>query len=155
MPSPPNAELPESVQWYRRLPDAPPPAQAELPVRKQLYSDPNLGFLTVHVYPDDVNSPEIPRADREMDLARAVGKPLIIEEIGFMRADRAAKIRAAMDKWFQQGAKGLMQWGFVALGHNNGDGDERHGMDNFSTGHPKDFKALAQVFTERAQALAS
>jgi len=122
---------------------------------KQLYGDKNIDFLTVHVYPDDANSPEIPRADREADLARAVGKPLVIEEIGFSRADRAAKMRAAMDKWFQQqGAKGLMQWGFVALGHNNGDGDDRNGMDHFSTQHPRDFQALAQAFLERAQALA-
>jgi len=123
---------------------------------RQLYGDPNIGFLTVHIYPDDTNSPEIPRADREADLARAVGKPLIIEEIAFRVGDRAAKMRGAMDKWFnQQGAKGLMQWGFVVFGHNNGDGDDRHGMDNFSSGHPKDFKALAQAFLERAQALAS
>ena len=123
-------------------------------VAKQLYKDKNIDFLTVHLYPDDENSPELPRADREADLARAVNKPLVIEEIGFRKGDRAAKMRAAMGKWYeQQGAKGLLQWGFVCLGHNNGDGDERHGMDHFSSGHPKDFKALAQVFLERAQAL--
>jgi hypothetical protein len=81
---------------------------------------------------------------------------LIIEEIAFMKGDRAAKMRAAMDKWFnQQGAKGLMHWGFVVLSHNNGDGHDTMGMDNYSSGHPRDFKALAQAFLERAQVLAS
>jgi endo-1,4-beta-mannosidase len=121
---------------------------------KRLYGDANLNFLTVHVYPGIPNSPEIPRADAEVNIARQVGKPLIIEEIGFENGDRVVKTRAALNKWFdQKDAAGVMQWGLMATPRDNGDGDVRFGMDpGVLPGH-HDFEGLVNVYHERANVL--
>jgi hypothetical protein len=121
------------------------PEQAE-----RLYRDPNLGFLTVHVYPDKEDD-EVRRAPKEITFARRVGKPLIIEEIGFERPDRAKKTRAAMNRWFREmGAKGFMQWGFMATDHDNADGDREVGMDHVIH---KDYGALEKVYQSQANNL--
>lgn len=113
-------------------------AQAE-----RLYRSPNLDFLTTHNYNGD---------DMENDaaLARRVGKPLIIEEAGFEKGNRAGQTRADMEKWFARGARGYLQWGFMATGHDIGDGDGRFGMDRALH---RDYDQLATVFRNFAQKL--
>jgi hypothetical protein len=130
---------------------------------KELYGDRHLHFLTVHMYPDTESSVEKERAEREARIARELGKPLLVEEFGFLEGDRAIKGKAAMNKWFDvQQAKGFMQWGFMATDHDNGDGDGVHGMHrdqnivgkhNAKEINHKDYDALKHVYHERASAM--
>ncbi len=133
------------------------------PTAKKLYQDPNLHFLTVHLYPDDLASAEIARADVDAQLARELNKPLVVEEIGFQVGDRAAKTREAMRKWLEEeNAKGLMQWGFMATENDCGDGDKKYGMHRAKLELMEhgavvcchtDYDALKEVYQERAEAM--
>ncbi len=109
---------------------------------KQLYSSPNIDFLTVHAYnrhkdtekvrPDDPRREQKIHINDDSQLAREVGKPFIIEEAG-IDADKSGRRGAAiaedMTVWFERGAQGYMQWGFMATDRDNGDGDKSSGMD--------------------------
>jgi hypothetical protein len=86
------------------------------------YGLPHIHFLTTHNYDGG--------GDSNLDVAGAVGKPLIIEEAGFAGNGRAGKFQADMAKWFGGGAKGYMQWGFMPSASDNGDGDVTYGMDH-------------------------
>lgn len=103
----------------------------------KFYSLPNINFLTTHNYSGG--------GDNNVDVAKAVNKPLIIEEAGFKMedGDRAKLIENDLNKWFNKGAKGYMQWGFMATLYDNGDGDKAFGMDYVF--HP-DWNALFNVY---------
>ncbi len=108
----------------------------------QLVSSSSFDFLTTHDYRGDMT-------EDDTDLAALVGKPLIIEEMGYESADgdRGALTLANGGAWKQRGASGYMQWGFLATGQDNGDGDKDFGMDTiFHT----DFTALSTTWTTLA-----
>jgi hypothetical protein len=97
-------------------------------LRQDLYGSPHIDFVTIHAY----NGNEDPDAiEDDSDLARAFGKPFIIEEAGFDKrkySDRPEKTRTDLADWFRKGASSYMPWGFVATPGDNRDGDEFVGM---------------------------
>jgi len=111
--------------------------------KERLYDLPYLHFLTVHNY-EGQNEDDSP-------LAQVLGKPLIVEEAGFAHGNRALRVRNDMDRWFGRGARGYMQWGFMATPQDNGDGDVQYGMDR--TLHAEDWEKLRKVYSERAASL--
>jgi hypothetical protein len=119
-------------------------------LRRQLYNTPLFDFITNHAYHIDGN--DRPSPEDDSDLARALGKPLLIEEAGFEGTnDRSALYVQEMDALFGKGASGYMPWGFMA-GSNNGDGDAALGIDQVF--HGADFQSLLGHFRARAQHLA-
>lgn len=108
---------------------------------KQLYDSPSIDFLTVHAYNRHMDSekvlPDDPRRDQKIHknddsaLAREIGKPFIVEEAGIDAGKgtmRGSAIAEDMGVWFDRGAQGYMQWGFM-VPFDNGDGDSKSGMD--------------------------
>jgi hypothetical protein len=93
-----------------------------------LYASPHIDFITIHAY----NGNEDPAAvEDDSDLARALGRPFIIEEAGFDTrhyANRPEKTRTDLANWFRQGASCHMTWGFLAAATDNNDGDRHVGM---------------------------
>jgi hypothetical protein len=120
-------------------------------LRKLLYGGGHFDFITNHSYHIDGNDKPSPEDDS--DLARALNKPLLIEEAGFAATnDRTSLYVQEMDGLFGKGASGYMPWGFMS-GGNTGDGDDQLGVDRFF--HGADFDTLFQKFRERADHLAS
>ncbi|MCX6049792.1 MAG: carboxypeptidase regulatory-like domain-containing protein [Chloroflexi bacterium] len=115
---------------------------------RQLYGGPEFDFLTVHCYNEEyANKPDY-------DYARVLNKPFIIEEAGFGQhyaGVRVEQTRRDMDRWFGFGASGYMQWGFMPVGGDIGDGDTDSGMDR--QWHGNDFDELFTLYRERATAL--
>ena len=115
---------------------------------RQLYGGPEFDFLTVHCYNEEYDRKQ------DHDYARVLDKPFIVEEAGFGKAkpgDRVQQIRTDMDRWFGFGASGYMQWGFMPVNGDIGDGDDDSGMDRkWNGGH---FDALFNLYRERAAAL--
>jgi hypothetical protein len=97
-------------------------------LRQDLYGSPHINFVTIHAY----NGNEEPDAiEDDSDLARAFGKPYIIEEAGFDRRkypDRPEKTRTDLAGWFRRGASSYLPWGFVATPGDNNDGDAFVGL---------------------------
>lgn len=111
-------------------------------LQQQLYRSPDIHFLTVHAYNRHMDSEKVegddPRRDQKVhknddsQLAREVGKPFIVEEAGVDAGKgtmRGGAIAEDMRVWFERGAQGYMQWGFMAPVPDNGDGDQKSGMD--------------------------
>lgn len=114
--------------------------------KRRLYATPNLDFVTIHAYQGSNEEDDSP-------IARELNMPFIVEEAGFdapRGVDRSPKVAADMDKWFGLGARGYMQWGFMAT-QDNGDGDRLSGMDRV---FHSDWDALTQLYHSRAQVLA-
>ncbi|MDQ3250044.1 MAG: hypothetical protein M3Q45_12665, partial [Chloroflexota bacterium] len=110
--------------------------------KRQLYDSPDLDFLTIHAYQGENQEDDSP-------LAHELNLPFIIEEAGFDAPhdqDRSERVKEDMHKWFSLGARGYFQWGFMAT-QDNGDGDQRSGMDRAFHG---DWDALFRVYQERA-----
>ena len=118
-------------------------------MKERLYGGGHFDFMTVHCYNHEYDNDDGP-------LAAALNMPYIIEEAGFDTGfgggDRASLLRADMDRWFGNGAKGYMQWGFMATHNDMGDGDGKSGMDR--TLH-NDWDPLFNLFRARANHLAS
>lgn len=125
------------------------------PLRGELYGSPHIDFITIHPYngnnrlPHEMGNPEIPVED-DMDLARRIKKPLIVEEAGFDKkhfANRPEKTRDDIAYWFGEGASCYMPWGFQKP--EIGDGDTNIGItasnfDELYTLHRKCGEILAQ-----------
>jgi hypothetical protein len=115
---------------------------------RRLYGGPEFDFLTVHCYN------EAYAGKQDYDYARVLNKPFIVEEAGFGRAkpgDRVEQIRRDMDRWFGFGASGYMQWGYMPVEGDIGDGDDDAGMDRkWHGGH---YEGLFHLYRERAAAL--
>ena len=83
-----------------------------------------------------------------------LNKPFIIEEAGFgheLPGDRVDQIRRDMDRWFGFGASGYMQWGYMPVSGDIGDGDDDSGMDRkWNGGH---FDGLFNLYRDRAAVL--
>lgn len=138
----------------------------DLDLQRQLYGSSNVDFLTVHAYNRHHDSekpePDDPRRDQKIhknddsQLAREVGKPFIVEEAGIdagKGTKRDGAIAEDMRLWFERGAQGYMQWGFMATDFNNGDGDQSSGMDRGK--FHDDWDELFRTYRDRAQSLAA
>ncbi len=116
-------------------------------LKRRLYAVDNLHFLTIHAYQGE-------NLEDDSPIAQALNKPFIIEEAGFDAGrgeDRSGRVDADMEKWFARGARGYLQWGFMAT-PDNGDGDRMSGMDRGA--FHDDWDALTATYRQRAQALA-
>ncbi len=134
---------------------------------RNLYTLPNVDFGTAHYYQSfddgqcfagqDPNAPgwalaELNRVAPEITLATGASKPVIIEEYGCCAGNRAQETANAMTQRFGEGARGFLQWGFMAPGGTNdtGDGDHTWGMDEALHG---DYAPMAAVYQQQAVAL--
>lgn len=122
---------------------------------KRLYSLPNLDFMTAHVYYSQQNSNqwlelEVQRADSDVNLAKELNMPFIIEEIGFEGGDREKLTEHHLQRWFdQKQVAGFMQWGLMATNQDIGDGDNRFGIH----GNQPDYKKVVRKIGNRAKGL--
>jgi len=115
-------------------------------LRHRLYASPLFDFLTVHCYNEEY-------LNDDSRLAETLNKPFIVEEAGFGNkygSNRSGKVIEDMQRWFGLGARGYMQWGFMATGQDMGDGDGDSGMDR--TLH-QDWDALFHAYRSKATAL--
>jgi len=115
-------------------------------LQHRLYDSPLFDFLTVHCYNEEY-------INDDSGLARALHKPFIVEEAGFGNSygsDRSGMVQQDMARWFNSGARGYLQWGFMATQHDMGDGDGDSGMDRSLH---SDWEALFRVYSTRAEAL--
>jgi hypothetical protein len=111
-----------------------------------LFSDPNLDFLTAHSYNGET---------RDIDLAvrSAVVKPIIISEAGCDAGvgDRVAFMSGQVDTFVHaQAARGFMHWGYQAQAWDIGDGDNVYGFDRYA--HP-DYYAMYAMYQGHANVL--
>lgn len=130
-------------------------------LQQQLYRSPDIDFLTIHAYnrhmvservePDDPRRDEKVHKNDDSRLAAEVRKPFIVEEAGF-DAGRGQKrdgmVAEDMVLWFDRGAQGYMQWGFMATDFDNGDGDRASGMDRGI--HHDDWDELYRTYLKQA-----
>ncbi len=98
----------------------------------------NLDFVTIHDY-DTISLVDL-------DLARRVNKPLVIEETG-RPSRRAGFFRENMAFWFDNGVSGYMGWGFMPSDFDNQDGDVNVGIDRVLHG---DYEEITRLWIERA-----
>jgi hypothetical protein len=90
-----------------------------------LYDD-RFDFLVGHAY----NGSD---SEDDTGIASTVGKPFIVGEAGFdsrYYSDRPSQTNADISKWINRGARGYLQWGFMATSYDIGDGDGYFGVDH-------------------------
>jgi len=84
-----------------------------LNLQEKLHRSANLDFITMHVY--------------NRGLARELTMPFVIQDAGFtsnhFSIDRSSQVRANIEHWFDRGASGYIEWGFMA-DIDNGDDDD-------------------------------
>lgn len=130
--------------------------------RRRLYGSEFIHFITNHAY-NGTNEEDDSR------LVHEVNKPFIVEEAGFdmpvkaiidgdvqplpcvENMSRKACVAEDMQKWFERGARGYLQWAFMA-GNDNNDGDEWSGMDHVLHGET-DWNELLRAYVDRAAIL--
>lgn len=101
-------------------------------------------MLTIHDY-------EAAHSFTDFEVAQAAmaNKPLIEEEAGFSMGNRATAtdtdIRYTVDA---RSLRGYLQWGFVAVAHDDGNGDRTFGMDHLF--HATDYDAIFSVYSAAA-----
>lgn len=117
---------------------------------KRLYGLPTLDFATVHFYQDN---PEEQNGLPDMDVMKALNKPLIVEEYGAFEGDKAAVVDGRIRFWLEIGAVGFMQWGLSATANDIGVGDNKHGMDPYAERNRGHFDKLKAVYRKWAQSL--
>jgi len=135
-------------------------------LRLRLYNIPELDFISNHAYhgdddPATSKEQEYQAASRENDndlvLQLSQPKPVLVEEAGFEylenRRDRSEFVQKELKFLFEdQQAAGYMPWGFMD-GGDNGDGDNKCGMDRAF--HNDDWDNLHKAYRERAANLAA
>lgn len=128
-------------------------------LRARLYDTELLDFVTNHAYhgdEDETTSREqendAPSREDDADLAERFGKPLVIEEAGFVGTDDRTR-------WFDKElnlllgvrqASGYMPWGFMQ-GGDNGDGNHEVGIDQ--RWHGADWESVGRLLRHWAQTL--
>ncbi|MBN2470016.1 MAG: cellulase family glycosylhydrolase [Anaerolineae bacterium] len=117
---------------------------------KRLYSLPNVDFLTVHFYEDNG---EEQNSLPDLEIARQVNKPLVVEEWGAVGGEQVGLTVATLQSWFGQGAAGLLQWGLSATRSDIGVGDNEYGMDPYAENNKHHYHPLLGVYREWAQRL--
>ncbi len=121
------------------------PGLNRLEYGKRLYSLPNLDFLTVHFYEDNG---EEQNSLLDLEIARQVNKPLIVEEWGARGSNRAELTAAKLAFWFDHGASGFMQWGLCATQFNIGVGDDEFGLDRYADGNRDHYQPLCDLYRD-------
>src|SRR5690606_30858364 len=106
---------------------------------------PNLDFLTVHFYEDNG---EEQNSLLDLEIARQVNKPLIVEEWGARGGNRAELTAAKLAFWFDHGASGFMQWGLCATQFNIGVGDDEFGLDRYADGNRDHYQPLCDLYRD-------
>lgn len=103
-------------------------------------------FLTVHAY----NGSD---SNDDSAIASSLNMPFIVEEAGFSDgyADRPAHTDSDIAKWVGRGARGYMQWGLMATGYDNGDGDRTFGMDHVFHTDWDDYFAVYSYWADAIQ----
>ncbi len=98
----------------------------------ELYSDPNLDFITAHRYNDDTHP-------IDFNVRDLVNKPIVISEAGCqvdhpaVGGDRVAFMDERIQHFVHAlGARGFMNWGYQAQGYDIGDGDNMYGIDQYA-----------------------
>ena len=123
-------------------------------LRMQLYDTNLLDFITNHAYHGDddpntntVQENEAPSREDDSDLAERLGKPLLIQEAGFVGTnDRTHWFENEMELLLgNKQVAGYMPWGFNHL-HEIGDGDREVGLDESHN----DFPQLCALFRHLA-----
>ena len=138
-------------------------------LRKELYGSPQIDFVTVHSYTRNKHAPNRPDDEdvfKDIELAQAFGKPLLVEEAGIVRlprdnsngeacddgADRSDMLKDHLKRWFDiPETCGFLQWGFT-VDRNTGDGDGCSGLVN---GLHSDFQSMISVYSHFAIDLAN
>jgi hypothetical protein len=113
--------------------------------QERLYKSEHIDFVTSHIY-------NAAYGDDDSALAAKLNKPFLVEEAGFDAehgVDRSERILQDMDVMFGRGARGYMQWAFMA-GADNNDGDQMCGMDDK---FHSDWQRLFEVYSHRATRL--
>jgi hypothetical protein len=112
-----------------------------LKLRADLYGHPNIDFITIHTYDGQDQ-------DNDSDLAHQINKPFILESgISTSEGERPPRLKQDLEKWFNRGANGYIQWGFTAGPMDNGDGDNLVGL--MEPAHA-DFHELYSIYQEFA-----
>lgn len=132
-------------------------------LRKKLYNIPELHFITNHAYhgdDDDKTSREqeyeATSRENDHDLVHQLSrpKPVLVEESGFEylkdRHDRSQWVMSEMRTLLEeQKAGGYMPWAFMAGDQDNGDGDNKCGMD--TKWHRNDWDTLHKIYRDWAE----
>lgn len=118
---------------------------------KRLYGLPTVDFLTVHFYE---GNGEEQNSLLDLEIARQVEKPIIVEEWGATGGNRAELTSQRIAFWMERGASGWLQWGLSATQFNIGVGDNTFGMDPYADGNKDHYHALVGVYTDWAARLA-
>lgn len=126
------------------------PGLSRVEYGKRLYSLPNIHFLTVHFYE---GNGEEQNSMPDVEIARMVNKPLVVEEWGAVTGDRSEKTRVKIQEWTDHGAAGFLQWGLSATQFNIGVGDNKFGMDPYADGNRHHFPGLLATYRDWAQRL--
>ncbi len=113
-----------------------------------LYSDPNIDFITEHSYNGDdfvVNH----------GVHSKVGKPLVLDEYGWASSagNRVTNTEAQVEKWFtQRESRGFMNWGYQAQSYDIGDGDNIFGVDRYAH---SDYNEMVGIYSAKAAEIAA
>lgn len=116
---------------------------------QSLYSElPDVNLITVHAYDGDRSG------FLDVEWAKSNSKNVIMEEFGFSgTGDRSAQYKNEIDYWKSLGVSAILQWGFMAKGlSDNGNGDNKYGMDNI---WHTDYDVLASLFQSYGQTINS
>ena len=112
----------------------------------QMYSDPNIDFITEHSYDGDDHH-------ENHSVHSRLRTPLVLEEYGWTdgNGDRVANTQYQIDKWFtDRAARGFMNWGYQAQSYDIGDGDSIFGIDRY---HHDDYNEMVAIFENKATEL--
>jgi hypothetical protein len=113
---------------------------------REIYRIPTIDFVTYHNYEGTMEF-----ADFDYAVARDTTRPLIVEEAAFESGDRPARVDADLRAHVDgRGARGYMQWGFMSVTPDNGNGDRRWGMDRV---FHSDYDGLFRVYAASAARL--
>ena len=126
------------------------PGLNRLDYGKRLYELPNINFLTVHFYE---GNGEEQNSLLDLEIARQVHKPIVVEEWGATGGNRAELTAAKLHFWTDRGAAGFMQWGLSATQFNIGVGDNEYGMDQYAEGNKDHYHSLVGLYAEWARRL--
>lgn len=101
---------------------------------KRLYE--GLDLFTIHTYDETGSS--------DLSVVLTMEIPLVVDAAGFSGDARANKTTWNAEQLVAAGAEGYMQWGLMATETDNGDGDDRIGMDRV---YYDDWDALVAAYT--------
>ncbi len=112
---------------------------------RRLYGLPNIDFVTVHFYEDNA---EEQSSLPDLEIARQLDMPLIVEEWGATGEARAETTRSKLEFWISNGAAGFLQWGLSATPFNIGVGDNDRGMDTYAGRNKAHYQPTFNLYKE-------